>query len=261
MVPGDLRGRFRGIRCRRSENARRQSASGAAYARERMSRAGLADTVAIELVDYREVTGVYDCVVSIEMLEAVGYRFLPAHFQKCEQMLKPGGRAVVQVIAIPDERYVRYRLRPDYIQRFIFSGAHLPSLGAMKRALRATALRKLGSEHEKHDKGRSNRGRVARFRATAGNEGRVCRTGLWRYSRHPNYFFEWLHRLAYVPVARGNAPLWAILFAPAVLLLSIRFTTGIPPIERRSVEWRGEDYRRYQRTTSAFIPWFPRRDG
>ena len=134
------------------------------------------------------------------------------------------------VVSIPDERYVRYRLRPDYIQHFIFPGAHLPSLGG-------------------------------RFRATAGNGGRVCRTALWRYSRHPNYFFEWLHWLAYVPVARGNAPLWAILFAPAVLLLSIRFTTGIPPIERRSVEWRGEDYRRYQRTTSAFIPWFPRRDG
>ncbi len=101
---------------------------------------------------------------------------------------------------------------------------------------------------------------LARFRATAGNEGRVCRTGLWRYSRHPNYFFEWLHWLAYVPVAYGNAPLWAILFAPVLLLLSIRFITGIPPIERRSVERRGEEYRRYQRTTSAFIPWFPRSD-
>ena len=99
-----------------------------------------------------------------------------------------------------------------------------------------------------------------RFRTTPGNENRVCRTGLWRYSRHPNYFFEWLHWLAYVPVAYGSAPLWAILFAPVLLLLSIRFVTGIPPIERRSVERRGEAYRRYQRTTSAFIPWFPRSD-
>lgn len=103
-------------------------------------------------------------------------------------------------------------------------------------------------------------GQVARYRATAGNGGRVCHTGLWRNSRHPNYFFEWLHWLAYVPVAYGNAPLWAILFAPVLLLLSIRFITGIPPIERRSVERRGEEYRRYQRTTSASIPWFPRRD-
>ncbi len=98
------------------------------------------------------------------------------------------------------------------------------------------------------------------FRTTPGNEGRVCRTGLWRYSRHPNYFFEWLHWLAYVPIAYGHAPLWAILFAPVLLLLSIRFVTGIPPIERRSVERRGEEYRRYQRTTSAFIPSFPRED-
>ncbi|MDE2875476.1 MAG: DUF1295 domain-containing protein [Gemmatimonadota bacterium] len=101
---------------------------------------------------------------------------------------------------------------------------------------------------------------LERFRTTPGNEGRVCQAGLWRYSRHPNYFFEWLHWLAYVPVAHGHAPLWAILFAPVLLLLSIRFVTGIPPIERRSVERRGEEYRRYQRTTSALIPWFPRRD-
>ncbi len=101
---------------------------------------------------------------------------------------------------------------------------------------------------------------LQRFRATPGNERQVCQAGLWRYSRHPNYFFEWLHWLAYVPVAYGHAPLWAILFAPVLLLLSIRFVTGIPPIERRSVERRGDEYRRYQRTTSAFIPWFPRRD-
>ena len=98
-----------------------------------------------------------------------------------------------------------------------------------------------------------------RFRTTPGNEGRVCKTGLWRYSRHPNYFFEWLHWLAYVPIAYGTAPLWAVLFAPALLLVAIRFVTGIPPIERRSLERRGDEYRRYQQTTSAFIPWFPRR--
>lgn len=98
-----------------------------------------------------------------------------------------------------------------------------------------------------------------RFRSKPGNEGRVCRTGLWRYSRHPNYFFEWLHWLSYVPVAFGAAPLWAVLFAPALLLVAIRFVTGIPPIERRSVERRGDEYRRYQQTTSAFIPWFPRK--
>ncbi|MDE2794730.1 MAG: cyclopropane-fatty-acyl-phospholipid synthase [Gemmatimonadota bacterium] len=113
----------------------------ASYARERIARAGLADRVSIELVDYREITGVYDCVVSIEMLEAVGHRFLPEFFRKCDEVLAPGGRAVLQVITIPDNRYLRYRMRPDYIQRFIFPGAHLPSLGAMGRALGGTTLR------------------------------------------------------------------------------------------------------------------------
>ena len=113
----------------------------AAYARERMARAGLEDRVSIDRVDYRQITGVYDAIVSIEMLEAVGHRFLPVYFRKCDEVLKPGGRAVVQVITIPDERYLRYRLRPDYIQRFIFPGAHLPSLKAMNRALRTTSLR------------------------------------------------------------------------------------------------------------------------
>ena len=113
----------------------------AAYAQERIARAGLEGKVSIELADYREIAGAYDAIVSIEMLEAVGHRFLPTYFRKCDEVLKPGGRAVIQVITIPDNRYLRYRLRPDYIQRFIFPGAHLPSLGAMKRALRATSLR------------------------------------------------------------------------------------------------------------------------
>lgn len=112
----------------------------AAYARRRIARARLEDRVSIELVDYREIAGAYDSIVSIEMLEAVGHRFLPTYFRKCDEALKPGGRAVIQVITIPDKRYLRYRLRPDYIQRFIFPGAHLPSLGAMKRALQGTSL-------------------------------------------------------------------------------------------------------------------------
>lgn len=113
----------------------------AEYARRRIERAGLADRVAIRRVDYRDLEGSYDCVVSIEMLEAVGHRFLPAYFRKCDEVLAPGGRAAIQVITIPDNRYLRYRMRPDYIQRFIFPGAHLPSLAAMRRALRRTALR------------------------------------------------------------------------------------------------------------------------
>ncbi|MDX1396030.1 MAG: cyclopropane-fatty-acyl-phospholipid synthase family protein [Gemmatimonadota bacterium] len=120
----------------------------AAFARARIEAAGLHDQVSIELRDYRtlaEAGGApdrpYDHVVSIEMLEAVGHRFLPRYFETIDGVLARGGRAVVQVITIPDERYLRYRMRPDYIQKFIFPGAHLPSLGAMTRAMRRTELR------------------------------------------------------------------------------------------------------------------------
>jgi steroid 5-alpha reductase family enzyme len=102
---------------------------------------------------------------------------------------------------------------------------------------------------------------LARFRANPANRGRTCREGLWRYSRHPNYFFEWLHWLVYVLIAVG-APWWpAALIAPAFMLYLIFFVTGIPPTEEQALRSRGEDYRQYQRTTSAFFPWFPKREG
>lgn len=113
----------------------------AAYARKRIAAAGLEDRVSIELTDYRRIEGRFDRIVSIEMLEAVGHRFLPVFFRTCDELLAPCGKAVVQVITIPDNRYFRYRLRPDYIQKFIFPGAHLPSLRAMKRAMKRTSLR------------------------------------------------------------------------------------------------------------------------
>lgn len=99
---------------------------------------------------------------------------------------------------------------------------------------------------------------LARFRADPANRGRTCRAGLWRFSRHPNYFFEWLQWWAWVPLAWGSPLWWASLAAPAVMLYLILKVTGIPPTEARALETRGEDYRAYQRTTSAFVPWFPR---
>jgi steroid 5-alpha reductase family enzyme len=99
-------------------------------------------------------------------------------------------------------------------------------------------------------------GQLSRFREDPANSGRVCRVGLWRYSRHPNYFFEWLHWLAYIPIAVGSPLLPAMALAPVLMLVFILFVTGIPPIEKRAVLSRGEEYRRYQRTTSAFFPWF-----
>ena len=101
---------------------------------------------------------------------------------------------------------------------------------------------------------------LSRFRENPVNNGRVCRVGLWKYSRHPNYFFEWLHWLAYIPIAVGSPLLPAMALAPALMLIFILFVTGIPPIEKRAVLSRGEEYRRYQRTTSSFFPWFPSED-
>ncbi|NIR43716.1 MAG: class I SAM-dependent methyltransferase [Gemmatimonadetes bacterium] len=107
----------------------------ASYARERLRRAGLDDRVRIELTDYRRLRGRFDKIMSIEMLEAVGHAYLPAFFSKVDELLAPDGIAVIQVITIPDARYERYRRRPDYIQKFVFPGSHLPSLGAMASAM------------------------------------------------------------------------------------------------------------------------------
>lgn len=99
---------------------------------------------------------------------------------------------------------------------------------------------------------------LARWRADPANAGRTCRGGLWHYSRHPNYFCEWLLWFAYVALAVGGS-WWPIaLVVPVVLLFLLLFVTGIPYTEKRALASRGDDYRAYQRTTSAFIPWFPR---
>ncbi len=100
---------------------------------------------------------------------------------------------------------------------------------------------------------------LARFRKDPAHRGRTCRTGLWRYSRHPNYFFEWLHWFAWVLLAVGANNWWLSLISPPLILYFILKVTGIPPTEARALLSRGDDYREYQRTTSAFIPWFPRR--
>jgi cyclopropane-fatty-acyl-phospholipid synthase len=107
----------------------------AALARRRVADEGLDHLVEIRLVDYREVTGAYDKIVSIEMLEAVGHRYLGTYFATIDRLLAPDGLAAVQVITIPEQRYEHYRRRPDFIQRYIFPGGHLPSLQAMTQAM------------------------------------------------------------------------------------------------------------------------------
>jgi steroid 5-alpha reductase family enzyme len=95
------------------------------------------------------------------------------------------------------------------------------------------------------------------FKADPSNKGRTCQAGLWHYSRHPNYFFEWLIWVAFalfaLPSPQGA---WALL-SPGLMLYFVVYVTGIPATEAQALRTRGEAYRRYQETTSAFVPWPP----
>jgi steroid 5-alpha reductase family enzyme len=101
---------------------------------------------------------------------------------------------------------------------------------------------------------------LARFKRRPQSRGKTCREGWWRYSRHPNYFFEWLHWWSYVALAAGSAYWLVPVAAPLVMLFFLFFVTGIPPTEAQALASRGDDYRAYQRTTSVFVPWFPRKE-
>jgi len=99
---------------------------------------------------------------------------------------------------------------------------------------------------------------LAQWRANPKNKGRTCRAGLWRYSRHPNYFFEWVHWFAYLVIAIGTSLWWMTFLGPILMIVFLFYVTGIPHTERQALKSRGEDYRRYQQETSIFIPWFPK---
>lgn len=96
------------------------------------------------------------------------------------------------------------------------------------------------------------------FRSDPANRGRTCREGLWAWSRHPNYFFEWLHWFTYVLLAAGSPVWWVTLIGPAAMLAFLYRFTGIPYTERQALKSRGEDYRRYKAEVSPFIPFPPR---
>jgi cyclopropane-fatty-acyl-phospholipid synthase len=98
------------------------------YARNRIHKAGLDDLVTLEFLDYRDIVGEYDHIVSIEMFEAVGERYWPLYFQKLESCLRPGGKAALQIITIDRNAYDDYRRRTDFIQRYIFPGGMLPPI-------------------------------------------------------------------------------------------------------------------------------------
>lgn len=102
------------------------------YARARMEKAGLSDRVELRRQDYRDVEGQFDKVASIEMFEAVGEKYWPAYFSKIADVLKPGGRAGLQIITIKEELFAKYRRRADFIQRYIFPGGMLASLERLR---------------------------------------------------------------------------------------------------------------------------------
>jgi cyclopropane-fatty-acyl-phospholipid synthase len=112
------------------------------YTRQQVRAAGLADRVTVLCEDYRELTGSYDKLVSIEMIEAVGHQYFDTFFRVCSDRLKPHGMMLFQAIVIPDQRYDRYLQSVDFIQRYIFPGGCLPSIGAICSSLgRKTDLR------------------------------------------------------------------------------------------------------------------------
>jgi cyclopropane-fatty-acyl-phospholipid synthase len=104
-------------------------------AQQRITQAGLSDQVKVLLCDYRKVTGQYDRIVSVEMLEAVGKSYYPIFFKSCDRLLKPEGILVIQTITIPDQRYDAYSKTTDWMRLFIFPGGLLPSLTALTQVL------------------------------------------------------------------------------------------------------------------------------
>ena len=99
---------------------------------------------------------------------------------------------------------------------------------------------------------------LAKFRDDPASRGRTCRVGLWAWSRHPNYFFEWLHWFAYALLAVGTPWFWVSLGGPILMFAFLYRVSGIPWTEAQSLRSRGDDYRRYQQEVSAFFPLPPR---
>lgn len=116
-------------------------------ARKRIDEAGLSDRVTLLLQDYRDLTGQYDKLVSVEMIEAVGHRYYDTYFRKCSELLKPDGTFVLQGIVMPDRRYAQYLKSVDFIQKYVFPGGCLPSMSALLASMsRVTDLRFVHAE-------------------------------------------------------------------------------------------------------------------
>jgi len=111
------------------------------FATERMKREGLDAKVQLELRDYRDVTGSFDYIVSIEMFEAVGEQYWPVYFRTLRERLKQGGKVILQTITIDDQFFPGYRARSDFIRHYTFPGGLLPSMGRLKEEIEAAGLK------------------------------------------------------------------------------------------------------------------------
>lgn len=110
------------------------------YAQQRIEAAGLSDLVTFKLQDYRDETGHYDGIASIEMFEAVGEQYWPVYFDAVRERLRPGAQATLQIITVGDDRFDTYRKDVDFIQKYIFPGGMLPSPAALKEQVARAGL-------------------------------------------------------------------------------------------------------------------------
>jgi len=119
----------------------------AALARAHILDAGLSERITLLQSDYRDLTGQYDKLVSIEMIEAVGHKYFDTFFKKIGELLRPDGSAILQAIVMPESRYAQYQRSVDFIQRYVFPGGFLPSIAAMLESVgRVTDMRFVHAE-------------------------------------------------------------------------------------------------------------------
>ena len=160
------------------------------HARELFQKENLADKIEIKLMDYRLLTGQFDKIVSIEMLEAVGDAYLETYFAKCHEVLKPGGLLALQIITCPDSRHDSLRKNVDWIQKHIFPGSLLLSIHRVNEALRSTGDLFL---HDLKDLGLSYAETLRRWRTALNQNEAAARAQNFdtRFMRKWNYYFSY----------------------------------------------------------------------
>ena len=159
------------------------------FAIERMQRLGLSDKVDIKIMDYRDITGEYDAVVSIEMFEAVGESYWGVYFNKLHEVLKKGGKAGLQIITIADDMFEDYKSRADFIQKYVFPGGMLPSAQKLVEQTQAAGLKLMSNFKFGHDYAETLKQWGQRFE-DAWREGRIK-------GFDANFRKLWLFYLAY----------------------------------------------------------------